>query len=528
MKKIPLPVTLDVKVPANGRITGKLSVDVLDGDRNVVHSDLEDLRKESARGKLATRMATRLGVDPKRLGEQLEEAWIGVKNERNRAEKEAAERQAEKEAEAEAEPETVDERNKRLFAGMPKDARKEAKAYLLDPDMVDRIVQDLRAIGVAGEDGLIKLLYLTGVSRLLDEPLAVLVQGPSTVGKSHVINKVASLFPEEAVLSVTSLTANSWHYFEKDVLVHRLIVAGERSRKDDDDSAETTRALREMISSGKLVKAVPRKDEQGNLKTELVTQDGPIAFVESTTKDRIFAEDANRMISLYADERSSQTRSIIDMKAKKAAGKQNVDPEPIKQRHFAMQRKLRCHVVVIPFAERLGELFPDKHVEARRAFPRLLKVIEASALLHQYQRERDDQGRLIATRADYELAYELLSESLGRQLGGGLPTATKRFLKRLWRWQGGDAQASNTFTTTEAWRREKVVKSAVWGWLNELERAGLVKKVMPGRSRMPDVWKLLGDKCPDTKKLTTVGLPSVTEVFVSAKTQRMRSHQSHK
>ena len=43
-------------------------------------------------------------------------------------------------------------------------------------------------------------------------------------------------------------------------------------------------------------------------------------------------------------------------------------------------------------------------------FRQLLTVIQAVALLHQRQRERDNRGRIIATLADYAIARDVLDE----------------------------------------------------------------------------------------------------------------------
>jgi hypothetical protein len=87
-------------------------------------------------------------------------------------------------------------------------------------------------------------------------------------------------------------------------------VAGERSRLEDDDTAEATRALREMLSEGRLSKLLPIKAD-GQLQTVLVEQDGPIAYIETTTLTKLFNEDANRCILLSSDERPEQTRRIL-------------------------------------------------------------------------------------------------------------------------------------------------------------------------------------------------------------------------
>ena len=63
-----------------------------------------------------------------------------------------------------------------------------------------------------------------------------------------------------------------------------------------------------MIEAGRLTKAVPMKDAAGVMTTKVIEQEGPIAFVETTTLNTIFDEDANRCLLLSIDEREEQTR----------------------------------------------------------------------------------------------------------------------------------------------------------------------------------------------------------------------------
>jgi hypothetical protein len=89
----------------------------------------------------------------------------------------------------------IDGQAKRLLAEMPADLRREARDYLRDPALLNRVADDVAALGVAGERKLTKVLYLTGVSRLLSRPLAARVKGPTSSGKSYVVEKTAMLFP---------------------------------------------------------------------------------------------------------------------------------------------------------------------------------------------------------------------------------------------------------------------------------------------------------------------------------------------
>ena len=178
---------------------------------------------------------------------------------------------------------------------------------------------------MAGEKELAATVYLIGTSRLLPNPLAAIVQGPSSSGKSYVVKRASSLFPPEAVIMATQLTPQALFYMQPGSLVHRFIVAGERSRLENDDTAEATRALREMLSEGRLSKLLPIKTD-GRPETVLVEQDGPIAYIETTTLTKLFSEDANRCILLSSDERPEQTRRILSTLAGVMPDGAAVDP----------------------------------------------------------------------------------------------------------------------------------------------------------------------------------------------------------
>ncbi|KWT75953.1 hypothetical protein [Candidatus Magnetominusculus xianensis] len=63
--------------------------------------------------------------------------------------------------------------------------------------------------------------------------------------------------------------------------------------------------------------------------------------------------------------------------------------------------------VIVPFADGIADLFPINQERLMRDFDKVISLIKASALLHQYQRERDEMGRIIATEDDYALVYRL-------------------------------------------------------------------------------------------------------------------------
>jgi hypothetical protein len=390
------------------------------------------------------------------------------------------------------------------LAKMPADVRAEADAMLTDRLLIQRVVDDVAALNVAGEKELTATVYLIGVSRLLDRPLAGIVQGPSSSGKSYLLEKTASLFPDETLILATQMTPQALYHMRPGTLTHRFIVAGERSRIEDDERAEATRALREMLSAGKLTKLMPMKVEGGRIETVQIEQDGPIAYVESTTLAKVFDEDANRCLLLHTDERPEQTKRIV---RQLAAAYSNTNSTKATQqiilRHHALQRMLQPLPVVVPYAGPLSEMIPSERVEARRAFPHLMSMIQAVTLLHQRQRDQNGDGALVATEEDYQIARHLLLKPMARLLGGGLSDPARRFHERLSAWAKGE------FKTTEAKRREQSSKSAVSGWLAELHDIGFVELVAPSRGRNPATWRLA-----DPAHHANAGnLPASEEVF---------------
>lgn len=367
----------------------------------------------------------------------------------------------------------------------------EARALLRDPRLIPKILSDIAAMGIVGEQLLALTIYLIGTSRLLIQPISGVIQGTTASGKSYIIEQIAKQFPPESLLVATDLTANSLYYLPPGRLIHRWVVGGERPRREDDEHAEATRALREMISSGVLRKVVTIT-ANGHPQTIEIQQDGPIAFTESTTRPEIFAEDANRALLLSTDESAEQTRSILRATAHRAMHAA-LPVDHIVDRQCTLQRLLKRCRVVVPFADRLSEAMPTDRPEARRAIGHVISAISVVALLHQYQRlkhEPEHGETITALIDDYVVALSLLDGPLGRALGNGLPGAVTRLGQRLWS-HFGDAP----FTTTEARNLKGVLKSKghLLDHLRSLESAGFVTHLESGTGRKADVWSMRSD-----------------------------------
>lgn len=393
----------------------------------------------------------------------------------------------------------ADEGEADLLAGTPQDIIDEVNELLAEPELVGRVCDAVALLGVAGERELVATLYLIGVSRLLPRPLAGIVRGSSSSGKSYTVEKVATLFPPEAVVRATQMTPQALFHMPPGSLVHRWVVAGERSRLEDDEKAEATRALREMLASGKLTKLMPVKAGNG-IETQVIEQEGPISFVETTTLTNIFEEDVNRCLLLQTDESPEQTRRILDAMAQQQAHTP-ADIDRVVQVHHTLQRMLPRVAVRVPWLGKLSDPFPCDRVEVRRAFPQLVALIQASALLHHRQRDVADDGAILADARDYHLARRLIVKPFSQSLGGALSEPARAFLARL--------PTDKEFTSKSMAKFVKASKSAVNGWLSELHDAGAVELVEERRGNRGAVYRATG-KTPEPGDDV---LPSVTTLF---------------
>lgn len=107
------------------------------------------------------------------------------------------------------------------------------------------------------------------------------------------------------------------------------------------------------------------------------------------------------------------TRKVLIAQAKN----QIFNEENLEQKWRCAQVLLRPLQVIIPFAEELARQFPVEKVRARRDFPRLLALIEASALLHQEQRtklEVEGTTIIVASVKDFDVAYEIINPILSQ------------------------------------------------------------------------------------------------------------------
>lgn len=312
----------------------------------------------------------------------------------------------------------------------------EAMEFLRDTRIAERIAEDITALGYVGEEFSKVTAYLVASSRKQDHPLSAVIKSPSAYGKSEEVKTVAAMMPPEDVREFTRLTPQALTYMPRDGLKHKLMIVTEREGSEASDYT-----IRVMQSEQKIRIAYPTRDpETGEMHTEEHEVNGPMAYIETTTRPMIHSENATRVFELYLDGSERQTRQVHTAQRKNAtlAGLRGKKQRAmIMRRHQNSQRLLQPMEVVIPYAEFID--FPAENPRTRRDLPRLLELIKVTAFLRQFQKERHrdvdlDTGEKLeyieADLGDYAIAYRYAAPAIAQGLDE-LPKHSRELLDKI-------------------------------------------------------------------------------------------------
>ncbi len=355
---------------------------------------------------------------------------------------------------------------------------------------------------MVGEAATAQLIYLAITSRLLDKPVSVGVKGHSSSGKSFVVEATVKFFPLSAVATFTGMSQRALVY-SKEEYRHRTIVIYEltalREGVEDDLTAYFVRSL---LSEGRLKYEVTIRTKEEGFVTKSIVKEGPTGLIFTTTKDRIHGENETRVLSVTSDDSRAQTSRVLAQLATEADAE--IDLRPWQELQDWLQTAE--HRVTIPYAGTLAAMVPPVAVRLRRDFGAVLGLVRAHAILHQATRDRDEQGRIIATLDDYRAVREVVAPLVAEGVGGTVSAVTRETVEAVVRLSAANPQgvralgvaAELGLDKSAATRRLAV--AARGGWvLNQEDRRGRPGRWIRGEP-LPDEVVIL----PTAERLRTV------------------------
>ncbi|MEK4034530.1 hypothetical protein WOC76_11185 [Methylocystis sp. IM3] len=284
-----------------------------------------------------------------------------------------------------------------------------------DPNLMQRVIDYTQAAGVVGEEAGIVGAYLTATSRLLDgRALCLLRRGAPASGKNYLTEKVLETFPIEDIIRLNSASPKALFYYggldDVHAISHKIVyvpeVAGLVLR--DGKEHEILPVIRSIVSDGKVSFVVADHETRAEIKFE---KEGPIALIMTSARSNVEDEMLTRLLLVDTDESREMTQKVVSRICVTANGAAPAEARGVsKSELIDFQRWLATggpYDVIIPFADALlGALLRlSAPLRARRDVGNIIAAVAASAIVYSALRERDAEGRIVATMQDYEWAH---------------------------------------------------------------------------------------------------------------------------
>jgi predicted transcriptional regulator len=204
--------------------------------------------------------------------------------------------------------------------------------------------------------------------------------------------------------------------------------------------------------------------------------EGPICLAGTTTREKLFEDNANRSLLIYLDSSKNHKEQIMKYQRKLSAGKIATQEEQQLIGFFKdMQTILKPIKVRNPYAEYL--VIPEHVFKPLRTNSHYLAFIETITFYHQYQREvktdpSTGERYIETTLEDIEWANKFLKDVLLAK-ADELPSAVRQFFERLKGWL--KTNNKDSFYAKEIRETFRMTSSSCNRYILELLRNNYIK-----------------------------------------------------
>ena len=305
-----------------------------------------------------------------------------------------------------------------------------------DPLLFTKRIELISELGVVGERKAIALNFVVIDSRLLpmrtsSEALGLKHSGTFGSGKSYPMLLCKDIYPPSAFHFISQGSSKSLYHMTDGGLKHKVLIVAEALCLQSDNSGadnELAYAIRSLLSEGNLVYQSTGYVD-GQKQTVMSKMEGPTSLLTTTIQKRLERQLEDRLITVNPDESEEQSKKIVQKTAEIASGKTTCVDIKVIQAWKVFHNSLESIEVIVPFATEISEklkLSKSTPVSVRRSFKRVLSAIKSVAIVYQFQRDKDENGRLIAEMSDYFIVYQLVNEAFIESIGGSFDRRDKR------------------------------------------------------------------------------------------------------
>lgn len=214
----------------------------------------------------------------------------------------------------------------------------------------------------------------------------------------------------------------------------------------------------------------------GNTRGKMKKVEAHFASLTATTKAEVYYDNMSRSVVLGVDESQEQTLRIIKAQNLKISGVNTTESEQqAKQLLRNCMRILKSYEVVNPFADKL--MLPLEAKMLRRLNSQFQNFVSQITILNQYQRKKDDKGRLIATKEDVRKAVKIFFSSIIIKVDE-LDKSTRQFFENLKGFvRSQTAGTTHRFTTREIRQELNMSKTSAFKYVQTLQELEYIQAV---------------------------------------------------
>jgi len=281
------------------------------------------------------------------------------------------------------------------------DVGKEYLDILRDPNLWQRISAELGKT-IVGEERAKKTISLVANGRNVincdKTSFNLLLDSESGSGKDYITRNVLKILPAKEKVIRRAITPKALRWMNRDdeswTWDKKVLYI-----EDISNSVLNDETFKTMCSSEEGTTSAVESTDAGIKITTIEVHGKPVIIITAATPN-LNKEMVRRFGSLNLDESIDQTKAIIKRKLENAkTGKIERYDDMLRLAIGSLKRES----VVIPWADKLERFVPD-NLFLRTSINRLLDFVKSSCVLFQYQRERNEDGFLIAQKEDYEFA----------------------------------------------------------------------------------------------------------------------------
>jgi len=363
---------------------------------------------------------------------------------------------------------------------------KQAKKYLADKNLTQKLQSDLQQIGILGEAENALILFLAMASHKFSNPFSVLCLAKSGIGKSYLLQKLSELMPRSSYSFHTQISENALYYFDSHQIDGKVLFI-----EDLEWTQKMLMPLATLQTQGKLIKTRATKDKDGMLHSTTFEVAGKLCLIACAYAEKSYDQMSLPFLCLHLNHTHNQDILVMEYQKKFRAGL--INQTEITQ----TQRRLKCALaslqnvsIINPFAPLIH--LPDDLPQPRKTLLLLLNFIDVITYFHQYQRETvtDESTGEIFTKThpdDIKLAFQLLKSCLFRRVDE-LSTTARGFYNWLQKFL--TEAKTNEFTALDIRKAKRIHPRTLNNYLNDLKLYNYVQIVGGNKHREGYRYKL--------------------------------------